>query len=63
MDFRFIDFNNLTFNTSSFPKEVMAKIKAKKITHFQLIFKNEKLDETMGISSAAIKYRYMSYVK
>ncbi|AGY48256.1 hypothetical protein Pony_15 [Bacillus phage Pony] len=63
MDFRFLDFNNFTFNTSAFPKEAAARIKAKKITHFQILFKNDRLNEGMGISSAAIKYRYMSYIK
>jgi hypothetical protein len=63
LDFRSLDFNDFTFNTSVFPREVMAKIKAKKITHFQLVFKNDRLDEAMAISSAAIKYRYMSYIK
>jgi hypothetical protein len=63
LDFRNIDFNNWSFILSSFPQESMAKIKAKKITHFQLVFKNEKEDEGLGLLSIGIKYRYQSYIK
>lgn len=63
MDFRDIDFNNWSFILSQFPQEAMAKIKAKKVTHFQLIIKNEKLDEGLGLLSVGIKYRYQSPVK
>jgi hypothetical protein len=63
LDFRNIDFNNWTFILSPFPQEAMAKIKAKKITHFQLVIKNEKLDEGLGLLSIGIKYRYQSAVK
>jgi hypothetical protein len=63
LDFRNLDFNNFTFILSSFPQEVMAKIKAKKITHFQLKLVNNKLDESMGILSLGISYRYQSAVK
>ncbi|RFU70340.1 hypothetical protein D0469_06995 [Peribacillus saganii] len=62
-DFNDIDFNNFSFLTSIFPQETMAKIKAKKITHFQLILKNDKADESLGILSVGIKYKYQSYVK
>lgn len=63
LDFRNIDFNNWSFILSSFPQESMAKIKAKKITHFQLIIKSNKVDEGLGLLSIGIKYRYQSYVK
>lgn len=63
LDFRNIDFNNWSFILSQFPQETMAKIKAKKVTHFQLIFKNDKLDEGLGLLSVGIKYRYQSPVK
>lgn len=63
MDLRDIDFSNWSFILSQFPQESMAKIKAKKITHFQLIIKNEKLDEGLGLLSVGIKYRYQSPVK
>jgi len=63
LDFRNIDFNHWSFLLSSFPQESMAKIKAKKITHFQLIIKNDKIDEGLGLLSVGIKYRYQSAVK
>jgi hypothetical protein len=63
LDFRDIDFNNWSFIVSSFPQEAMAKIKAKKITHFQLIFENKKLDEGLGLLSAGIKYQMQSEIK
>ncbi|AYC29643.1 phage tail fiber protein [Paenisporosarcina cavernae] len=63
LDFRNIDFNNWSFILSQFPQEAMAKIKAKKITHFQLLMKNDKLDEGLGLLSIGIKYRYQSPVK
>ncbi|MBN8200477.1 hypothetical protein [Bacillus sp. NTK034] len=63
MDFRDLDFNNFSFLTSIFPQESAVKIKAKKVTHFQLILKNEKPDEALGILSCGVKYKYQSYVK
>lgn len=62
-DFRDLDFGNLSFVLSFFPQEIMTKIKAKKITHFQLVIQNDKVDESLGILSLAIKYRYQSEVK
>lgn len=63
LDFRNIDFNRWSFILSSFPQENMAKIKAKKITHFQLVIKNDKADDGMGLLSVGIKFRYQSAVK
>lgn len=62
-DFRDIDFTKFTFYLTAFPQEVMAKIKAKKVTHFQLIIQNDKLDESLGVLSLGIKYKYQSLVK
>jgi hypothetical protein len=63
LDFWNIDFDHFSFMTNIFPQESMAKIKAKKITHFQLVLKNENLNEALGILSVGIKYRYQTYVK
>lgn len=63
LDFSNIDFNQWSFLLSSFPQESMAKIKAKKITHFQLVMKNDKIDEGLGLLSIGVKYRYQSAVK
>lgn len=63
LDFRDINFEQWTFNLSVFPKENMAKIKAKKITHFQLILENNKLNEGLGLLSVGIKHRFQSAVK
>lgn len=63
LDFRNIDFNHWSFIISTFPQEAMAKIKAKKITHFQVRIENNKLDEGIGLLSVGIKYRYQSEVK
>jgi hypothetical protein len=62
-DFATLDFANFTFYSSSFPKEVTAKVKAKQITHFQLTIKNNKLDESLTILSMGIDYRYQSKVR
>lgn len=63
LDFRNIDFSHWSFNLSTFPQESMAKIKAKKITHFQLIMINDELDEGLGLLSIGIKHRFQSAVK
>jgi hypothetical protein len=63
MDFNIWNFNFMSFIRSNFPQETMVKIKAKKVTMFQLIIENNKLDESMGILSLGIKYRLSSEVK
>jgi hypothetical protein len=63
LDFTNVDFNNWSFIVSIFPQEAVAKIKAKKITHFQLIIENNKVDEGLGLLSVGIKYRYQSEIK
>jgi hypothetical protein len=63
LDFFTFNFNFFSFIRSSFPQESMVKVKVKKITHFQLIFKNAKMDESMSILSTGIKYRYGSDIK
>lgn len=62
-DFSHLDFTNFTFHFSQFPQVFKRKVKAKKVTHFQLIIKNEKLNEGLTILSLGIKYRYESMIK
>jgi hypothetical protein len=62
-DFNNIDFNNFTFYVSSFPKEIKTKVKAKQVTHFQLMIQNNILDESISILSLGIEYRYQSKVR
>lgn len=63
LDFNDVDFSNFSFLMTQFPQESMVKVKAKKITHFQLVIKNENIDESLGVLSVGIKYRYQSEVK
>jgi hypothetical protein len=63
LDFTNIDFNHFSFLVNSFPQESMAKIKAKKVTHLQLLLKNGKLDESLGVLSVGVKYQYQNPVK
>lgn len=62
-DFNRIDFSNFTFQFSSFPRSIKRKVKAKKVTHFQLILGNSKLDENLTILSLVIQYRYQGTVR
>jgi hypothetical protein len=62
-DFNYIDFNNFSFRSSQFPQEVRRKIKAKKITHFQLIITNSNLNEGLTVLSLGIKFNYGSFIK
>jgi hypothetical protein len=63
MDFSMFEFPFFSFVRSTFPQEVMVKIKAKKITHFQIKIVNNKPDESLGLLSLGIKFRYGSEVK
>jgi hypothetical protein len=62
-DFADIDFSNFSFYVSQFPKEFKRKVKAKKVTVFQLTLTNDKLDEGATILSLGIKYQIQSYIK
>jgi hypothetical protein len=63
LDFRDVDFNFFSFLFTTFPQEKSIKIKAKKITHFQVVLENDKINEGMGVLSLGIKFRYQSEVK
>lgn len=62
-NFNSFDFGNLTFYYSQFPQVFKRKVKAKKITHFQLVLTNNKLNESLTVLSLGIKFRYQSYIK
>lgn len=62
-DFNYIDFNNFSFRSSQFPQEVKRKIKAKKITHFQLIITNSNLNEGLTVLSLGIKFTYGNFIR
>jgi hypothetical protein len=62
-DFGNVDFSNLTFQFSPFPKELKKKIKAKKITHFQLSIANDRMNESLTVLSLVIKYQILNYIR
>jgi hypothetical protein len=63
IDFSSIDFSNFSFRSSQFPQEIKRKVKAKKITHFQLIITNSNLNEGLTVLSLGLKYQYGGYIK
>ncbi len=54
-DFNTLDFSHLSFIMSAFPQEVPAKVKAKKVIYYQLILRNPRNNESMGILSVGFK--------
>jgi hypothetical protein len=62
-DFGNVDFTNLTFQYSPFPKELKKKIKAKKITHFQLSIANDRMNESLTVLSLVIKYQILNFIR
>lgn len=58
-----IDFSNLSFYVSQFPKEFKRKVKAKKVTHFQLQLQNSNLNEGLTVLSLGVKFHYQGYIK
>lgn len=62
-DWNTFNFENLSFIMSAFPQEVASKVKAKKIIYFQLILKNPRLNESMGILSIGLKVQEGREVK
>jgi hypothetical protein len=62
-DFNTIDFGNFSFQFSSYPQEFKKKIKAKKISHFQLTVANDRLNESLTILSLVIKYQYQNFIR
>ncbi|MBO0959567.1 hypothetical protein J1P26_07445 [Neobacillus sp. MM2021_6] len=62
-DFANLDFGNFTFFFSNFPKPFKQKVKAKQVTHFQLMIQNNKLDESLSVLSMGIEFRYQNKIK
>ena len=63
LDFLLFDFSFLSFVRSTFPQSEVVRVRAKKVTHFQLKIVNDKPEESLGILSIGIKYNYGSAVK
>lgn len=63
--FSYINFNytNFTYKSTIFPQTARNKLKAKKIVYFQLIVKNNNLNESMPMVAEEIHYMYVSEVK
>jgi hypothetical protein len=62
-DFNTMDFSNFSFQFSPYPQEFKKKIKAKKISHFQLTVANDRLNESLTILSLVIKYQYQNFIR
>jgi hypothetical protein len=62
-DFNALDFGNFSFQFSLFPQEFKKKIKAKKISHFQLTIANDRLNESLTILSLVIKFQYQNFIR
>jgi hypothetical protein len=62
-DFATLDFNQFTFYFSNFPKTVKAKVKAKQVTHFQLMIQNHEINESLTILSLGIDYRFQNKIR
>lgn len=62
-DFGNLDFANFTFYFSNFPQGVRIKVKAKQITHFQLMLQNNQLNESLTVLSLGIEFRFQSKVR
>lgn len=63
IDFQFFDFTRFAFSTSDLPQQSAKKIKEKKITHLQLKFENNVVDESFQLMGIGIKYAYQNEVK
>lgn len=62
-DYSLFDYSKMSYGANLFPQEVANKVKAKKIVYFQVELRNEELDESLGILSTGLKYRYQGEVK
>lgn len=62
-DFANIDFANFSFVMSSLPQEANAPVKAIKTIYFQVMLKNDKIDENMPIMSIGVQYKITKEVR
>ncbi|ULT55395.1 DUF2460 domain-containing protein [Neobacillus drentensis] len=62
-DFGNVDFNNFTFQFSPFPKELKKKLKAKRVTHFQLSVANDQMNESLTVLSLVLKYQILNFIR
>lgn len=62
-DFRTIDFSRFAFTATTFPRENMKKVKAKKISYFQVEILNDLPNDSLEIASLDVKYRLQGYIK
>lgn len=55
-NFNDIDFSDFSFLTNSLPQPFTKRVKAKKVVYFQVILKNNRVDEGMSIETLIIKF-------
>ena len=63
LDFDDIDFDNFSFETNRAPQTYRKKIRAKKYSYIKLIFKNDKIDESVTILAIKVTSETTSEVK
>jgi hypothetical protein len=61
--YSYVDYSKFSYGSREFPQEAPNKIKAKKITYFQVELRNEQMDEPLGLLSLGIKFQYQSISK
>jgi hypothetical protein len=62
-DYSMFDYSKMNYLTREFPQEITKKIKAKKVSYFQIIVRNNVDHESMGIMSLSVKYTIQREVK
>jgi len=62
-DFNDVDFQRFTFNTLDRPQVIPTNTKAKKVLMFQMIIRNDVINEGWGIMSVTIAYTTGNYTK
>jgi hypothetical protein len=62
-DFANIDFANFSFIISSLPQEANMHVKTIKTIYFQIMLKNDRVDENMPILSVGVQYKLTKEVR